>query len=68
MHPDGSEARQLTFDEEDQEFVQWSPDGDEIMLLHYGDSHRIRIVDIVAGDFRDLPAPPGDVFSPQWIP
>jgi len=68
MRPDGGDARQLTFFDEGHAFIDWSPNGDEIMLLYFGDAHRIRIIDIQTGDFRDLPAPPGDVRSPRWIP
>jgi TolB protein len=68
MHPDGSGARQMTFDDEDNRLADWSPDSAEMLIFRFGEQHQLIVVDVETGDTRALPAPPGDVRSPQWIP
>jgi dipeptidyl aminopeptidase/acylaminoacyl peptidase len=71
----GGEPRRITQDNWMNNGPQWSPDGKSLLYLASmaPDSHRalmprIRIVDLVDGNVRDVTGDWGDVFTAAWLP
>jgi TolB protein len=67
MHPDGSGARQMTFDDDDNRLADWSPDSAEMLIFRFGEQHQLIIVNVETGETRELPGPPGDIRFAEGI-